>query len=84
MHLFFTEKLSSPKKIVSSPRKHPPSSPKIGGQKRAPPSKTLASYFKVSSKPQNKEEVGVLKENKGKTLKSQNKCDIFNINDADT
>ncbi|XP_073902511.1 ATPase family AAA domain-containing protein 5 isoform X2 [Castor canadensis] len=59
------KKLSSPKKIVSSPRKHPPSSPKIGGQKRAPPSKTLASYFKVSSKPQNKEEVGVLKENKG-------------------
>ncbi|XP_048223311.1 ATPase family AAA domain-containing protein 5 isoform X2 [Perognathus longimembris pacificus] len=45
------KKLNSPKRVVSSPRKHPPSSPKTSGPKRALPPKTLANYFKVSSKP---------------------------------
>ncbi|EHB13292.1 ATPase family AAA domain-containing protein 5 [Heterocephalus glaber] len=60
------KKLNSPKKVVTSPRKLPPSSPKCGGQKRALPPKTLANYFKVSSKPQNNEEVeALLKNDKG-------------------
>ncbi|CAO2644458.1 ATPase family AAA domain-containing protein 5 [Lemmus lemmus] len=54
------KKLNSPGKVVTSPRKLPPSSPKGSGQKRAFPPKTLANYFKVSSKSKNNEEVGVL------------------------
>ncbi|NXJ75886.1 ATAD5 protein, partial [Trogon melanurus] len=42
------KKLYSPKKVVS-PRK-PPLSPKGGGLKRSLPPKTLANYFKISSK----------------------------------
>lgn len=38
----------SPKKVIS-PRK-PPLSPKGAGLKRSLPSKTLANYFKISSK----------------------------------
>ncbi|XP_013202468.1 ATPase family AAA domain-containing protein 5 [Microtus ochrogaster] len=55
------KKLNSPGKVVTSPRKLPPSSPKGSGQKRAFPPKTLANYFKVSSKSKNNE--GVLMEN---------------------
>ncbi|XP_052613541.1 ATPase family AAA domain-containing protein 5 isoform X2 [Peromyscus californicus insignis] len=54
------KKLNSPGKVVISPRKLPPSSPKGSGQKRALPPKTLANYFKVSSKSKNNEEVGAL------------------------
>lgn len=54
------KKLNSPGKVVTSPRKLPPSSPKGSGQKRALPPKTLANYFKVSSKSKNNEEVGAL------------------------
>ncbi|XP_035156755.1 ATPase family AAA domain-containing protein 5 isoform X2 [Callithrix jacchus] len=57
------KKISSPKKIVTSPRKVPPPSPKSSGPKRALPPKTLANYFKVSSKPKNNEEIGMLLEN---------------------
>ncbi|XP_004385453.1 ATPase family AAA domain-containing protein 5 [Trichechus manatus latirostris] len=60
------KKLSSPKKVVTSPGKIPPPSPKSSGPKRALPPKTLANYFKVSSKPKNSEEIGALQEhNKG-------------------
>ncbi|XP_032313569.1 ATPase family AAA domain-containing protein 5 isoform X1 [Camelus ferus] len=63
------KKLSSPRKVVTSPRKLPPSSPQSSGPKRAPPPKTLANYFKVSSKPKNNEEIGALLEN-NKGIKS--------------
>ncbi|KAM5150845.1 ATPase family AAA domain-containing protein 5 isoform 2-T2 [Callospermophilus lateralis] len=60
------KKLNSPKKVVTSPRKLPPSSPKSNGQKRGLPPKTLANYFKVSSKSQKNEEIGeLLESNKG-------------------
>ncbi|XP_052049923.1 ATPase family AAA domain-containing protein 5 isoform X2 [Apodemus sylvaticus] len=52
------KKLNSPGKVVTSPRKLPPSSPKTGGPKRALLPKTLASYFKVSSKSKNNEGEG--------------------------
>ncbi|XP_031513318.1 ATPase family AAA domain-containing protein 5-like [Papio anubis] len=65
-NLFWAEKISSPKKVVTSPRKVPPPSPKSSGPKRALPPKTLANYFKVSPKPKNNEELGMLlKNNKG-------------------
>uniref|UniRef100_G1Q984 ATPase family AAA domain-containing protein 5 n=1 Tax=Myotis lucifugus TaxID=59463 RepID=G1Q984_MYOLU len=57
------KKLSSPKKVVTSPRRLPPSSPQSSGPKRALPPKTLANYFKVSSKLKNNEEIGELPEN---------------------
>ncbi|XP_032136837.1 ATPase family AAA domain-containing protein 5 isoform X3 [Sapajus apella] len=57
------KKISSPKKVVTSPRKVPPPSPKSSGPKRALPPKTLANYFKVSSKRKNNEEIGMLLEN---------------------
>ncbi|XP_042636415.1 ATPase family AAA domain-containing protein 5 [Orycteropus afer afer] len=57
------KKLSSPKKVVTSPRKVPPPSPKSSGPKRALPPKTLANYFKVSSKPKNNQEIRALQEN---------------------
>ncbi|XP_017397506.1 ATPase family AAA domain-containing protein 5 [Cebus imitator] len=60
------KKISSPKKVVTSPRKVPPPSPKSSGPKRALPPKTLANYFKVSSKRKNNEEIGMpLENNKG-------------------
>lgn len=52
------KKLNSPGKVITSPRKLPPLSPKTGGQKRALLPKTLANYFKVSSKSNNNEDVG--------------------------
>ncbi|XP_054544727.1 ATPase family AAA domain-containing protein 5 isoform X2 [Talpa occidentalis] len=57
------KKLNSPKKVVTSPRKFSSSSPKSSGPKRALPPKTLANYFKVSSKPKKNEEIGALLEN---------------------
>nr|KAF6415009.1 ATPase family AAA domain containing 5 [Molossus molossus] len=57
------KKLTSPKKVVTSPRKLPPASPQYSGPKRALPPKTLANYFKVSSKPKNNEEIGKLLDN---------------------
>ncbi|XP_054428967.1 ATPase family AAA domain-containing protein 5 [Pteronotus mesoamericanus] len=57
------KKLSSPKKVITSPRKLPPPLPQSSGPKRALPPKTLANYFKVSSKPKNNEEIGELLEN---------------------
>lgn len=68
--MFLAEKLSSPRKVVvTSPRKLPPPSPQSSGPKRALPPRTLANYFKVSSKPKNNEEIGAfLENNKGKTL----------------
>lgn len=69
MQFFFIEKLNSPGKVVTSPRKLPPSSPKGSRQKRAFPPKTLANYFKVSSKSKNNEDAGVfMGNNKGKLL----------------
>ncbi|KAM4843928.1 ATPase family AAA domain-containing protein 5 [Thomomys bottae] len=58
------KKLNSPKRVVSSPRKHPPSSPKNSGQKRSLPPRTLANYFKISSKPKCTEEAGTSVESK--------------------
>ncbi|XP_028375459.1 ATPase family AAA domain-containing protein 5 isoform X2 [Phyllostomus discolor] len=57
------KKFSSPKKVMTSPRKLPPPSPQSSGPKRALPPKTLANYFKVSSKTKNNEEIGELLEN---------------------
>ncbi|XP_036694327.1 ATPase family AAA domain-containing protein 5 isoform X2 [Balaenoptera musculus] len=57
------KKLSSPRKVVTSPRKLPPPSPQSSGPKRVLPPKTLANYFKVSSKPKNNEQIGALLEN---------------------
>ncbi|XP_006891128.1 PREDICTED: ATPase family AAA domain-containing protein 5 [Elephantulus edwardii] len=55
-------KLNSPKKVVTSPKKIFPPSPKSSGPKRALPPKTLANYFKISSKSKNNEETGALQE----------------------
>ncbi|XP_028615137.1 ATPase family AAA domain-containing protein 5 [Grammomys surdaster] len=52
------KKLNSPGKVVTSPRKLPPSSPKTSGQKRGLLPKTLANYFKVSSKSKSNEDIG--------------------------
>lgn len=83
--MFLAEKLSSPRKVVTSPRKLPPPLPQSSGSKRALPPKTLANYFKVSSKPRNNEELGeLLENNKGKTLNWQNKLDIFNAKEPKT
>uniref|UniRef100_A0A8C3SFD3 ATPase family AAA domain containing 5 n=1 Tax=Chelydra serpentina TaxID=8475 RepID=A0A8C3SFD3_CHESE len=49
------KKISSPRKAIS-PRK-PPLSPKGTGLKRSLPPKTLANYFKISSKPESNEEI---------------------------
>ncbi|XP_024835757.1 ATPase family AAA domain-containing protein 5 isoform X2 [Bos taurus] len=57
------KKLCSPKKVVTSPRKIPPPSPQSSGPKRTLPPRTLANYFKVSSKPKNNEQIGALLEN---------------------
>ncbi|XP_077708240.1 ATPase family AAA domain-containing protein 5 isoform X3 [Canis aureus] len=59
------KKLNSPKKVVTSPRKLPPPSPQTSVPKRTLPPKTLANYFKVSSKPKNNEEIVLLENNKG-------------------
>ncbi|XP_053904378.1 ATPase family AAA domain-containing protein 5 [Malaclemys terrapin pileata] len=49
------KKINSPRKAIS-PRK-PPLSPKGTGLKRSLPPKTLANYFKISSKPESNEEI---------------------------
>ncbi|KAM6376837.1 ATPase family AAA domain-containing protein 5 [Pluvialis apricaria] len=65
------KKMYSPKKIVS-PRK-PPLSPKGAGLKRSLPPKTLANYFKISSKRKgNDGAVTSQEKNKGNT---QNSCE---------
>ncbi|XP_078510513.1 ATPase family AAA domain-containing protein 5 [Lissotriton helveticus] len=48
-------RLNSPAKVVSSPRK-PPLSPRGAGMKRTLPPKSLAQFFKTSSKEKNAEE----------------------------
>uniref|UniRef100_A0A8B9Y420 ATPase family AAA domain containing 5 n=1 Tax=Bos mutus grunniens TaxID=30521 RepID=A0A8B9Y420_BOSMU len=63
------KKLCSPKKVVTSPRKIPPPSPQSSGPKRTLPPRTLANYFKVSSKPKNNEQIGALLENNKDVLK---------------
>ncbi|NXN34325.1 ATAD5 protein, partial [Nycticryphes semicollaris] len=65
------KKIYSPKKVVS-PRK-PPLSPKGAGLKRSLPPKTLANYFKISSKRKSNEGAVTSQEkNKGGTL---DKCE---------
>ncbi|NWW43008.1 ATAD5 protein, partial [Pedionomus torquatus] len=65
------KKMYSPKKVIS-PRK-PPHSPKGAGLKRSLPPKTLANYFKVSSKcKSNDGAVTSQEKNKGST---QNSCE---------
>ncbi|XP_016063107.1 PREDICTED: ATPase family AAA domain-containing protein 5 isoform X2 [Miniopterus natalensis] len=60
------KKLSSPKKVVTSPRKLPLPSPQSSGPKQALPPKTLAHYFKTYSKPKSTEEIkALLEDNKG-------------------
>ncbi|XP_043384479.1 ATPase family AAA domain-containing protein 5 isoform X4 [Chelonia mydas] len=49
------KKINSPRKAIS-PRK-PPLSPKGTGLKRSLPPKTLANYFKITSKPESNEEI---------------------------
>ncbi|XP_077690616.1 ATPase family AAA domain-containing protein 5 isoform X2 [Eretmochelys imbricata] len=49
------KKINSPRKAIS-PRK-PPLSPKETGLKRSLPPKTLANYFKITSKPESNEEI---------------------------
>ncbi|XP_054987763.1 ATPase family AAA domain-containing protein 5 [Sorex araneus] len=74
------KKLNSPRKVVTSPRKLPPSSPKSTGAKRALP-KTLANYFKVSSKTKNNEVL--LEKNKGITNSFEQK-QIFQSGSTNT
>ncbi|XP_055982488.1 ATPase family AAA domain-containing protein 5 [Sorex fumeus] len=74
------KKLNSPRKVVTSPRKLPPSSPKSSGAKRALP-KTLANYFKVSSKTKNNE--ALLEKNKGITNSFEQK-QIFQTSSTNT
>ncbi|KFQ67686.1 ATPase family AAA domain-containing protein 5, partial [Phaethon lepturus] len=63
------KKMYSPKKVVS-PRK-PPLSPKGAGLKRSLPPKTLANYFKISSKHKgNNGAVASQEKNKGNTQNS--------------
>ncbi|XP_074967097.1 ATPase family AAA domain-containing protein 5 [Phalacrocorax aristotelis] len=63
------KKMYSPKKVIS-PRK-PPLSPKGGGLKRSLPPKTLANYFKISSKCKGNDGVVTSQEkNKANTQKS--------------
>ncbi|XP_072737286.1 ATPase family AAA domain-containing protein 5 isoform X1 [Ciconia boyciana] len=65
------KKMYSPKKVIS-PRK-PPLSPKGAGLKRNLPPKTLASYFKISSKRKGNDGAVTSREkNKGNT---QNSCE---------
>ncbi|NXG65484.1 ATAD5 protein, partial [Hemiprocne comata] len=63
------KKMYSPKKVVS-PRK-PPLSPKAAGLKRSLPPKTLANYFKISSKCKSNEEVTAQGKKKGNTQNSR-------------
>ncbi|KAM8999172.1 ATPase family AAA domain-containing protein 5 [Sarcophilus harrisii] len=65
------KKLSSPKKILASPRK-PPLSPRVA--KRGLPPRTLANYFKVSSK-QSNDEVMKHQKNKKEIISSEEKQD---------
>ncbi|XP_065503993.1 ATPase family AAA domain-containing protein 5 [Caloenas nicobarica] len=64
------KKMYSPKKVIS-PRK-PPLSPKGGGLKRSLPPKTLANYFKISSKRKDNDGTVTSQEkNKGNTQDSR-------------
>ncbi|OPJ88557.1 ATPase family AAA domain-containing protein 5 [Patagioenas fasciata monilis] len=64
------KKMYSPKKVIS-PRK-PPLSPKGGGLKRSLPPKTLANYFKISSKHKDNDGTVTSQEkNKGNTQDSR-------------
>ncbi|NXT77347.1 ATAD5 protein, partial [Zapornia atra] len=64
------KKTYSPKKVIS-PRK-PPQSPKGAGLKRSLPPKTLANYFKISSKHRGHEGAGTAQEkSKGLTQNSR-------------
>ncbi|XP_072501092.1 ATPase family AAA domain-containing protein 5 isoform X2 [Notamacropus eugenii] len=65
------KKLSSPKKVLNSPRKPPPS-PRV--TKRGLPPKTLANYFKVSSKQSTNEVMKAQKNNK-EIISSEEKQD---------
>ncbi|XP_036621725.1 ATPase family AAA domain-containing protein 5 [Trichosurus vulpecula] len=65
------KKLSSPKKVLTSPRK-PPLSPRVA--KRGLPPKTLANYFKMSSKQSNNEMMKLQKNNK-EIISSEEKQD---------
>ncbi|XP_001368308.4 ATPase family AAA domain-containing protein 5 [Monodelphis domestica] len=65
------KKFSSPKKILTSPRK-PPLSPRV--VKRGLPPRTLANYFKVSSKQSNEEVTKPQKDNK-EIISSEEKQD---------
>ncbi|XP_010079987.1 PREDICTED: ATPase family AAA domain-containing protein 5, partial [Pterocles gutturalis] len=76
------KKMYSPKKVIS-PRK-PPQSPKGAGLKRSLPPKTLANYFKISSKRKvNDGAVTSQEKNKGNTqnsLEEKNDAQIKSIN----
>uniref|UniRef100_F6VJS3 ATPase family AAA domain-containing protein 5 n=1 Tax=Ornithorhynchus anatinus TaxID=9258 RepID=F6VJS3_ORNAN len=65
------KKSSSPKKVMS-PRK-PPLSPRGAGPKRGLPPKTLANYFKVSSKQKNNEGMTKSQENNNGKVFSEEK-----------
>ncbi|XP_028935638.1 ATPase family AAA domain-containing protein 5 isoform X3 [Ornithorhynchus anatinus] len=65
------KKSSSPKKVMS-PRK-PPLSPRGAGPKRGLPPKTLANYFKVSSKQKNNEGMTKSQENNNEICSSEEK-----------
>ncbi|XP_017533107.3 ATPase family AAA domain-containing protein 5 isoform X1 [Manis javanica] len=77
------KKLNSPKKAVSSPRKLPPPSSQSSGPKRTLPPKTLANYFKVSSKTRNNEKTGALLEN-NKGIKSFEQKQIIKTKSINT
>ncbi|XP_038612945.1 ATPase family AAA domain-containing protein 5 isoform X2 [Tachyglossus aculeatus] len=68
------KKSSSPKKVMS-PRK-PPLSPRGAGPKRVLPPKTLANYFKVSSKQKNTEGMTKSQENNNEVCSSGEKQHI--------
>ncbi|NWY57888.1 ATAD5 protein, partial [Chionis minor] len=65
------KKMYSPKKIIS-PRK-PPLSPKGAGLKRSLPSKTLANYFKISSKRKGND--GAVTSQEKNKANTQNSCE---------
>nr|XP_020754061.1 ATPase family AAA domain-containing protein 5 isoform X2 [Odocoileus virginianus texanus] len=78
------KKLCSPKKVVTSPRKLPSPSPQSSGPKRTLPPKTLANYFKVSSKPKNNEQIGALPENNKGIKNSFEQKQIFQTKSTNT
>uniref|UniRef100_A0A8V5H3K5 Uncharacterized protein n=1 Tax=Melopsittacus undulatus TaxID=13146 RepID=A0A8V5H3K5_MELUD len=76
------KKMYSPKKVVS-PRK-PPLSPKGAGLKRTLPPKTLANYFKISSKRKSSDGAGISQEktqgNTQNSLEEKKDAQIKSIN----